>query len=341
MRILFLTKNIENYKAANYQKDFLNAFSKLATIYVYGPGYPNFDDKKNVDDIIHLHGSFDCIFVGHYWLHDGNHNLFDPWPQSGLSKTLHKKFFFLNKEYTNLDKKLQWIKKNKFECVFSHYQHCAKWQKKTQTNFKYIPFACDYKFFNFSEKKRKYDLGFSGILQNPRGNSLQSDIRKRILKRLYYTLFDIPLFKKKKYKHLSIFWNSIPSNFLGKVFSKIFKTYKFLNIVSYSEIQKNSKIFLNFKSPFNLIGPRYYENIASGCLIMTEKNDELKKIISDFSYIEFNSDLSNFDEVLNRSLKIFKISKKKRKEESIKVFKKHTWNFRAMIIFKVIRNTLK
>ena len=38
------------------------------------------------------------------------------------------------------------------ECVFSHYQHCAKWQKKTQTNFKYIPFACDYKFFNFSER---------------------------------------------------------------------------------------------------------------------------------------------------------------------------------------------
>ena len=39
MRILYLSKNISNYKAANYQKEFLNALSKVTSLFVYGPGY--------------------------------------------------------------------------------------------------------------------------------------------------------------------------------------------------------------------------------------------------------------------------------------------------------------
>ena len=53
----------------------------------------------------------------------------------------------------------------------------------------------------------------------------------------------------------------------------------------------------------NLISPRYFENVASGCLIITEKNKELKKLLPQSSYKEFSKDLSNFDEVLFKSLK--------------------------------------
>jgi spore maturation protein CgeB len=340
MKVLFLTKNIENYKSANYQKDFFNTFSKLANVFVYGPGYQNFNRKKNVNDIINFYGPFDCIFVGHYWLEDGNKSMIDPWPLSGLSNTSNKKFIILNKEYVNLEKKLQWIRKNKFDYVFSHYQNCQIWESKVQTKFKYLPFAFDDNFFNFSKKKRKYDLAFSGLLQNPGGYNVQSDIRIRILKRLYYTFFNIPLLKKKKYRHLSIFWNTIPTGFIGKVLSKIFKTYKFLDKKSYSDIQKNSKVYLNCKSPLNLVSPRYFENIASGCLIFTEKNDELKKVIPKFSYIEFSNDLSNFDKILNKSLNIFKLSEKKR-ENLARIFKKkHNWNVRVNLVLKIIKSFL-
>jgi hypothetical protein len=337
MRVLYLSKNIKNYKSANYQREFLNALSKITSIYVYGPGHSYFDYKKTVDDIIDLYGPFDCIFVGHYWLHDGNKSQIDPWPQSGLSKTSYKKFLFLNKEYANLNKKLQWIKNNKFDCIFSHHQKCQIWQTKARTQFKYLPFAYDDKFFSFSEKKRKYDLAFSGVLQNSRGNSVQTDVRIRILKKLYYTIFDIPLFKKKKYRHLSIFWNSIPTNFLGQILSRIFKTHKFLDIKSYSQVQKNSKIYLNCKSPLNLISPRYYENVASGCLIITEKNNELKRLIPKFSYLEFSNNLSNFDQVLNRSLYVYSSLKKKRKENARIIKNKHSWNVRALAILKIMK----
>ena len=83
-----------------------------------------------------------------------------------------------------------------------------------------------------------------------------------------------------------------------------------MNIKDYSQLQRNSKVYLNSKSPMNLISPRYFENIASGCIIITEKNNELKKFLPKSSYIEFSKDLSNFEEVLNESLIKFNSLKK-------------------------------
>jgi spore maturation protein CgeB len=337
MRILYLSRNVNNYKSANYQKEFLNALSKLSSLFIYGPGYEYFDNKKTVIDIVNFYGPFDIIFVGHYWLFDGNQRNIDPWPQSGLSKISLKKFIFLNKEYANLEKKLNWIKKNKFDCIFSHHHECKKWKKKINKPFKYFPFAYDDKYFTFSSIKRKYDIAFSGALQNKRGSKVQSDVRLRILNRLFYTLFDIPIIKRKKYRHLSIYWNSIPTTFIGYVLSKILKKYEFLNVKKYAEIQKKTKLYINCKSPLNLISPRYFENIASGCMVVTEKNSFLKKLIPKSSYVEFYNDLSNFDQLISDSLKIFDSSKKKREVAAKIIQKNHNWNVRAKNTLKIIK----
>ena len=87
-------------------------------------------------------------------------------------------------------------KKNKFTCVFSHYQNCKIWQIKTKTQFRYLPFAFDESKFFYTIKKENMILHlveFYKILEK----KIHFDIRIRILKRLYFTLFDIPLFKKK------------------------------------------------------------------------------------------------------------------------------------------------
>ncbi len=341
MRILYLSKNIKHYKSANYQKEFLDTLSRATSLFVYGPGYSYFDKNKKLEDILRIYGPFNIIFVGHSWLKDGNQRAFDPWPQSGLSKTSHKKFLFLNKEYTNLDKKLLWIKKNKFDYVFSHYQNCQMWQTKAKTKFKYVPFAYDDEYFFYSKKKRKYDLAFSGILQNSLKDKVQSDIRIRILKRLYFTLFKVPLFKKKKYKHLSILWNSFPNNLLGNIISRVFRIYKFFDKKKYAQLHRDSKVFLNCKSPMNLISPRYVENIASGCTVITEENNELKKLLPKFSYIEFSKDLSNFDYVLNKSLINFDCSKKKREHNAKLIKQEHSWNIRVKLVLKIIKNVIR
>ena len=50
----------------------------------------------------------------------------------------------------------------------------------------------------FFKKKRLYDLSFSGILKNIQKNKVQSDLRIRILKHIYFTIFNIPVLKRKK-----------------------------------------------------------------------------------------------------------------------------------------------
>lgn len=341
MKILYLSKNADNYRSANYQKEFLKSLSKITSLFVYGPGYSYFNKKKKIKDIINSYGPFDIIFIGHLWLNDGKKNQIDPWPNSGLSKIKKKKFFFLNKEYTNLEKKLKWIKRNRFDCVFSHHQNCKVWENIAQTPIKYLPFGYNDKFFYYSKNNKKYDLSFSGVLQNSHGNKVQSDIRIRILNRLYHTIFNIPIFKKKRYRHLSIFWNSIPTTFIGQVLARLFKTYKFLDIKTYAKMQKESKVYLNCKSPLNLISPRYFENIASGCLIITEKNNFLKKILPKFSYIEFNNNLNNFDKALYKSLDNFETSKKRCKDAALLIKKKHSWTVRVKECLKIIKSFIK
>ena len=89
-------------------------------------------------------------------------------------------------------------------CFFT-LQNCKIWEKRSKTKFIFLPFAYNEKYFFYSQKKRKFDLAFSGILQNIQKDKVQSDIRIRILKRIYFTIFNIPVFKRKKFRHLSIF----------------------------------------------------------------------------------------------------------------------------------------
>ena len=93
---------------------------------------------------------------------------------------------------------------------------------------------------------------------------------------------------------------------LGRIISKIFGFYSFLDKKEYAKIQRETKIYINCKSPLNLISPRYFENIASGCLILTEKNKDLKKLLPVNSYYEFSNNLSDFEENIIKLLKNYK-----------------------------------
>ena len=74
---------------------------------------------------------------------------------------------------------------------------------------------------------------------------------------------------------------------------------------------------------------------------MSEKNSELKKLLPNLSYIEFSNDLSNFDIILNKSLSIFKSSKKQRKDYARMIKKKHSWHVRSKEVLKLIKFYIK
>ena len=93
MRILYLSKNIDNYKAANYQNEFLNALSKKVNLFIYGPGHSDFDKNKTIKQIINLYGPFNVIFIGH----DGTKK--HPRSRSGLAEILKKILFLIKSKF--------------------------------------------------------------------------------------------------------------------------------------------------------------------------------------------------------------------------------------------------
>ena len=135
----------------------------------------------------------------------------------------------------------------------------------------FLPFAYNDKLFFNSKNQRSFDITFSGVLQNSHGDKVQSDLRAKIMNVFFYTFLDIPLFKRRKFKNLNIFWNSVPRSKIGIIISRMFGFYKFIDIKEYARLQRDTKIYLNCKSPLNLISPRYFENVASGCLVLSEK----------------------------------------------------------------------
>ena len=72
-------------------------------------------------------------------------------------------------------------------------------------------------------------------------------------------------------------------------------------------------------------------------MVIAEKNNELKKLLPKLSYIEFSNNLSNFDQVLNRSLYMYYSSKKKRKDNAKIIKNKHSWSVRAIAVLKIIK----
>ena len=83
-----------------------------------------------------------------------------------------------------------------------------KYEEKTNLKFIFFPYAISNDFLLSEEShKKKYDLFFSGLIQNQYFSKLTKMKSKRleIQKKLFYNIFELPIFRKTQ-------------NFKGKVF---------------------------------------------------------------------------------------------------------------------------
>ena len=340
MNIIFFSANMQNYKSANYQREFMNELNKKNKIFFYGPGFHNYDKYDDLDKIIKK-SKFNndlVLFVGHSWLSDDTNNIENLAINNNLSfdETHLFKVIFLNKEYVNLKHKLEYIKKNKFNVAFTHHHETSVYEKKTNTKFVQIPFAYSEEILEMKSNlvnKKFYDVCFTGILQNQNKKSFQSDIRLRIMKLFFHCLFDIPIIKKKKFKNIKIYWNTIPRFKIGKIIKKIF--FKNLNNDEYIEILQLSKISINTLSPISLISPRFFESAACNCYILCEESSLYADIFNDYQLFEFKKDLSDFE------TKLFELINKKENANTIKdhefFLNNHSWKNRVNKVIDSIK----
>ena len=276
---IILTKNYENYRYGSYHHDIVRAFKKKYNCFLYGKDYHGYNIKDTIEDVI-AKSSFqkekiDLVVVGTSWENQSSSiSESDPHPDINLSGLKIPKVFFLNKEYRKIEKKLEYIKRNKFDLVVSAHPKSKLWSKKIGIPFLKSHFAIDKERFEELNKlniSKLYDFGFTGSLHKN-----HTDTRYKIKCEIFASPqlksnLGLPaLFKRNpinpEYRKYKIYWAEWGTrSLIGKSLSPNGK--KYLNFL------KKFKIFLSTLSAENLIGPRFFEIMASKSLLFIPESE--------------------------------------------------------------------
>ena len=341
MKIIVVGPDYSKYNAASYQYEFMNSLKEISKKYFHY--YENFQIDE---ELLYKKAKFvpDVIFYNHGWLQDNP--LVKKISYGKINKKLKNKnvkhVIFLNKEYTRLKEKLNEIKKNKFDLIFTHL-HYFEELNNTSIGSRFLPLACSYQnISNMRYRKldeRKYDLFFSGILQNWNYKDMQSDLRKKIQLELFYCIFDFPLLKKFKYWDLNIYWKPFYKNRFKNIFSD-FLHGKRLCQKDYFNTLSNSKCVLHTSSPLGIISTRVFEALGSGAIGIFADDSKVDAIFEDgIHFLSF----SGINDLIKKVYLIRK-SKGDSKHQKIAdaarefVEKKHTWKNRvAFFVDQVLK----
>ena len=334
---------MEGYRAASYQRDIIDELARQAKVYYYGPGFNGYDRDDSIDEVL-AKVSFepDAIIVGHAWLSDDDGNEVDPHPRLELEKTALPKVAIINKEYVNLDAKLEYVNRNRFDIAFTHHHDINRYSEVTGIEFIFWPFAFDPRIFDYDGEEKTIDVGFSGILQNLNKNARQSDIRAMIMKRFFFTIFDVPIAKRKAFQDVEIFWNSISRKKTGKYLSQLLNKRQYLKSDDYAKMMRKTKIYINTLSPMGLVSPRFFECMASQTLIFCEESELYQNFFTDDLYVTYKKDLSDFREKLLWILSD-QSTRNKITDKAFKyVYANHTWEKRvSLLLTKISHNSLR
>ena len=238
----------------------------------------------------------DLILFGYGITNLGESNL------SEIEKTDIPKGIFLNKEYTRLNEKLNWIKKNNFQIAFTVLEKEDEYSKISSTPFKRVNFAVDPKLFISRNKAYKYDISFSGVIREEQ----DSNLRLKVMNELF----------------LDPYWYS-----KRVIFSSHLKD----TVKEYRDRISLSKVTFSSTGPSDIIGTRYFEVMASGksVLLCNYKKgiyDNLFKNNENVLMFEHPSEIKKlYENYIEDDKKRIKILNNAKEE----ILKNHTWDHRA------------
>ena len=334
MKVIVLTNNLKGITASHYQEEYLKHLELNNNFFYYGRNYSYYNPEDSFTDILsksQFGNNLDLIIFGHSWLIDtpGVKNI-----------SYHKKLSinidvpvigFLNKEYVNLEKKLNYFKNNNFNCVFTHCIDYELFAKITKKKFFFQPFAGDHSMYKPSNKKN-IDLFYSGNMA-PNYKHEYSNIRKEIHNSIYNNFF-LLRFKKNNYKNYKIHWK-IKYNLKNRIIDKIIQNMMDYRIPYARKISK-SKLCFNAISPANLVNTRHFEAMLSKSIPFCFKSSVYSKINgmseniiqfkdqNDF-YEKFIYYMENQNEIKKLSLSSYEYA-----------LKHHTWEKRSSEFFNII-----
>ncbi len=236
MKIIYI-ENLD--KKCNYYTDLISSLKVENDVIVI---------KNNFDEVIKTFDP-DVIIIG-FSITDCGDNA----PSLIINlKTNTPVYVILNKEYTGLTKKLDWIKKihPKVSRVFSVHHETSRFQSICDIPFTRIMWSANQNIFKKYDDEYKYDFFFSGVIRQEQTNNLREKIYDKLNELSAYNLLVKVAFFKKNTLH-------------GDLYS--------LKNDEYAKTINHSKIVLTTTGPADLVGTRYFEIMASNkALIMCNR----------------------------------------------------------------------
>lgn len=335
MLAVYLSPNFDRVPAPQYQREVAQEFARQAKVFPYGPGHPGFDKNDTIDRVIAkareaLGSTPDWVVVGHAWLEDADGLPAAKFPRIDPAGGGVPAMVILNKEYANINHKLDYIRKGNFNFGLSHHDNIELLSVRTGIPFHFWPFGVNHRMFtppnHVAGESKVIDIGFTGILQNPTPGR-QSDLRVQLMREMFWCVRDLPLRKRKAYEKLDIYFNALPRDAFSMRLNSVARVYSRLPNDEYARIVRLSRTFITTRSPADLISTRYFECMASKTLVLAETNPAHRKVFPESSLLEFSS-VIDFRRQLHAALNTIDLDAMVERAYA-DVLAKHTWEIRV------------
>ena len=274
---------------------------------VYDIDHKNFIPRKTSE-----FGDYDIVFLGF-----GHTDCSNGKPASLERTSKHKLFPILNKEYTGLKNKLDWIKEMAPTAALSVHHDVDKFMTKTAIPFYRIMWSANSDQFKDYGGEYKHDLFFSGVTRPEQSDNL----REKVLAHHKILNGELGNFINAR---------SYRNNYAGTTF----------NDDEYARHLSNSKLCLVTTGPADLVGTRYFEIFAGNrSLILCNRMNE--KVYEDWIIDGVNCVMfSTVDEFYEKA-QYYLDHEDERMEivnNAYKIFKERlTWSYRANQIKEIVK----
>ena len=324
LNILVLQPDFSRYVSAYYQHQFTVALMRAHRVFRYGKALEGYDTTHTIRDVLNLcpfEPDLICFAAG-WETENYTPDEFDPYPSIHVGDVDIPSVLVLNKEYSELEGKLQFIRDNRIRLVFTVHHHYRRWAEQTGVPFIHFPFAVDEKMFRDYGEKKSYGLGFSGNL-----HSQWTDVRTRIKDHIFLKW---PI-KRPRYWRTRLFWSErtrIPG-------------LRLPSGEAYVRLMNRSKIWLSTPSAIDIVGTRFYEVMAVKTLLFCNRSPAYDGLFEEGVHcVMFDPDLSDFDDMLFHYLEHEDERWQIVEAGYENVLKNHTWERRIEQFTDTVMETL-
>ena len=260
-------------------------------------------------------GDYDVVFLGF-----GHTDCSDGKPASLERDSNHKLFPILNKEYTGLKNKLDWIREMRATAALTVHHDVDKFMSQTSIPFYRIMWSANRNQFKDYGGDYQHDLFFSGVTRPEQSENL----RERVLLELDRLNGDLGNFINAR---------SHRNNYAGTMFTDD----------EYARHLSNSKLCLVTTGPADLVGTRYFEIFAANrSLILCNRMDE--KVYDDMMIDGVNCVMfSTVDEFYDKANHFLKNEEERMEivNNAYNIFNTRlTWDTRAYEIKQIVEKHL-